>query len=138
MGHIIFRPAELYPENPPIPTNAVPDYATCLKLEAEMLRNPTNWREPAKKIETILTDLIAKNTLSPGGFNPCYYAAFIARFAIGDNDYLSALRYLRLGMIFPQGQDQILYLTRVLDQIMPPELLEELRQRDAQKNPGLQ
>ena len=138
MGHIIFRPAELYPENPSIPTNAVPVYETCLKLEAEMLRNPANWREPAAKIETILTDLANKNMLSPAGFNPCYYAAFIARFAIGDDDYRTAMRYLRLGMIFPQGQDQILFLTRVLDRIMPPEVLEELRKKDAQKNPGLQ
>ena len=41
-------------------------------------------------------------------------------------------------MIFPEGQDQILFLTRVLDRIMPPELLEELKRKDAQKNPGLQ
>ena len=138
MGHIIFRPAELYPENPKIPTNAVPIYATCLKLEAEMLRNQANWREPAKKMEEILVDLGNKSMLNPRGFNPPYYAAFLARFAIGDNDYRSALRYLRLGMIFPQGQEQILYLTRVLDQIMPPELLEELKRKDAQRNPDPQ
>jgi uncharacterized protein HemY len=76
--------------------------------------------------------------LNPRGFNAPYYAALLGRFAIGDNDYQKALEYLRLGLIFPQGQEQILYLTRVLDQIMPPDLLEELRRKDAEKNPDLQ
>jgi spermidine synthase len=138
MGHIIFRPAEHYPERPKIPTNAVPEYATCLQLEAEMLRNPANWREPAKKIEEILIGFANKSMLNPRGFNAPYYAALLGRFAIGDNDYQKALEYLRLGMIFPQGQEQILYLTRVLDQIMPPDLLEELKRKDAEKNPDLQ
>src|SRR5690606_29674914 len=38
-GHIIFRPAHEYPENPPQLANASPEYATCLKAEARILRD---------------------------------------------------------------------------------------------------
>ena len=42
-----------------------------------------------------------------------------------DGDYIQALRFLRLGMTFaPEGQ-QLLYLSRVLDRMVPPELIQE-------------
>ena len=38
MGHILLRQPQDYPENPPIATNATPEFAECLKLEARILR----------------------------------------------------------------------------------------------------
>ena len=105
-----------------------------LGLESQILRDSTNWRDPATRIEQILTDLLEKNILKPRDFAPSYYAAFIARFAIGDNDWNTALRVLRLGLAFSNSDEQLLYLTRVLDQIVPPDLLEKLKKEDPKKN----
>lgn len=135
MGQIVFRPPHLYPENPSIATNATPEAAECLKLEARMLREPANWKEPAARIEHILNDLLARNILKPRDISPSYYAAMVARYAIGDNDLFTALRVLRLGFAFSTEDQQLLFLTRVLDRIVPPDLLEQFRKEDAQKNP---
>lgn len=118
-------------------TNTTPEFAECLKLEAQMLRNIANWREPAARMEQILNDLLTRDVLTPRDFSPAYYASFIARFAIGENDFATALRVLRLGLIFNTGDEQLLFLTRVLDRIIPPAMLEEFRKKDAEKNPGL-
>jgi spermidine synthase len=130
MGHIVFRALDSYPENPPINANATPEFAECLKLEAKILRNPGNWKDTAGRIEEVLTSMIAKNNLRPRDFRPTYYAAFIARYAIGDNDYHAAFRYLQLGLAFPQDREQLFFLSRVLDRIVPPDVLEEFRQKD--------
>ena len=137
MGHIVFRPPELYPENPPGSTNENPIVAECMKLEARMLRDVVNWREPAARFEKILMDALADPAKRPGDLSPVYYAAFVARFAIGDNDWNTALRVLRLGVPFSHDNEHLLYLTRVLDRIVPPEMLEEFRRQDAIKNPNL-
>jgi spermidine synthase len=138
MGHIIFRPADAYPANPRIATNATPEFAECLKMEAQMLRDPANWREPAAKMETVLTSLLENNRLTPRDFQPGYYAAFLAKWAIGEGDDQAALRYLRIGLSFPQEAEQLLFLTRVLDRIIPPEVMEEYKRRDAERNLTLQ
>jgi spermidine synthase len=134
MGHVVFRPLDSYPENPPIAPNATPEFAECLKLEAQILRNPANWKEPAARMEKILTSLIEKNDLRPRDFRPSYYGAFLTRYAIGDNDYHAAFRYLQLGLAFPQDREQLFFLTRVLDRIVPPDVLEEFRSRDKLKS----
>ncbi|HVK59649.1 MAG TPA: fused MFS/spermidine synthase [Candidatus Kapabacteria bacterium] len=125
LGHVVFRDPSSYPESPVIPTNATPEFAECLKLEARILRDMQNWREPAARIEQILSSLAERNILAPRDFRPGYFAAFIARCAIGDGDYRAALRYLRLGFIFPQDHDQLLFLSRVLDRIVPREIVSE-------------
>ena len=130
LGHIVFRTANSYPEHPPIPLNSTPEFTECLKLEAQILRNPANWKEPAARLEQILTSLMEKENLSPRDFRPSYYAAFLARHAIGDTDYHTAFRLLQLGLAFPQERDQLFFLSRVLDRIVPPDLLEEFRRKD--------
>jgi spermidine synthase len=130
MGHVVFRSSDSYPENPPVAANATPEFAECLKLEAQILRDPTNRKEPAARMEQILTSLIEKNNRSPRDFRPSYYAGFLARYAIGDNDYHAAFRYLQLGLAFPQDREQLFFLTRVLDRIVPPDVLEEFRRKD--------
>lgn len=137
MGHIVFRAPHLYPEVPAAVTNATPELAECLRLEARMLRDMANWRDPASRIEQILNDLLSKNILKPRDFSPSYYAAFVARFAIGDGDWNTAVRVLRLGLVFSVQDEQLLYLSRVNDRIVPPELLEKFRKEDAQKHPNL-
>ena len=138
MGHIVFRAPDQYPQAPPTRANATPEFAECLKLEAQILRDMAHWREPAERMETILNSLVEKNTLQPRDFLPAYYAAFLARCAIGDGDYLAALRILRLGFVFPGNREQMFYLTRVLDRIIPPEVIEEYKRKDAARNPTLQ
>jgi spermidine synthase len=137
MGQIIFRPAEMYPVDPPRATNASPEFAECLKLEAQILRDLSNWREPGARLEQILLELIEKNTLRPIDFSPGYYAAMLARCAIGDNDHASAFRLLRLGMLFPQEREQLIFLSRVLDRIIPPELMEEYLRRASERDERL-
>jgi len=137
MGHIVFRAPHLYPEVPPAVTNATPEFAECLRLEARMLRDMANWRDPASRIEQILNDLLAKNILKPRDFSPSYFAALVARFAIGDNDWNTALRLLRLGLVFSGQDEQLLYLSRVLDRIIPQDMLEKFRKEDAEKHPNL-
>ena len=102
-----------------------------------MLRDMANWREPAARIEAILGDLLARDVIKPRDFSPTYYAAFIARIAIGENDYVSALRALRLGLSFNTADEQLLFLTRVLDRIIPPEMLEEFKKKEMQQNQGV-
>jgi hypothetical protein len=101
-----------------------------------MLRDISNWREPAKRIEEIMTGLLSTEQVKPRDFSPSYYGAFIARFAIAEGDLSLALRILRLGLVFNHEDEQLLYLTRVVDRIVPPELLEKFRQEDARKHPG--
>lgn len=137
MGHIIFRPAEQYPVVPPRSANASPEFAECLKLESQILRDLANWREPGARMEQILLSLVEKDKLSPADFRPGYYAAFLARCAIGDGDHVAAFRILRLGMIFPQEQEQMLYLTRVLDRIVPPELMDEYIKKAGERDARL-
>jgi hypothetical protein len=105
-----------------------------LKQEAKILRDLANWREPAARIEKVLLTLLEKNQLTPPNFRPTYFAGFVARCAIGDGDYETALRMLRIGLSFAHDQSQLLYLTRVLDRIIPPQLLEELKRRDAERS----
>ena len=81
------------------------------------------------------TDLIEKENLRPRDFRPTYYAALLARCAIGDGDHAAAFRYLRLGLLFPQDRDQLLYLTRVLDRIIPPELMDEYIRKATTQDP---
>jgi hypothetical protein len=78
----------------------------------------------------VLKGMIEKGLLNPRDFKPSYYVAFITRCAIGAEDYDAALQFLQIGFAFPQGQDQLLYLTRVLDRAIPPEKLEEFRKKD--------
>jgi hypothetical protein len=130
MGHIVFRDPELYPETPRVASDATPELEECLKLEAQILRSNENWREPGRRIEQILVALIQQNNLTPKDFTPAYYAAFLARFAIGDGDYAAALRLLQLGAVFSYEYEQIQFLSRVVDRIVPPEILEQLRKSD--------
>ena len=138
MGHVIFRSPSDYPTNPPVRANATREFAELLKLEAQILRDSTNWKEPAEKMEKVLISLLERNQLQPRDFAPGYYAAFLAKFSIWDGDYRAALRYLRLGLSFGQEQDQLLYLTRVLDRVIPPDVLQEYKKKDAVRNPTLQ
>lgn len=129
-GHIVFRPALGYPEEPPGASNATPEFAICLRQEARMLRDMANWREPAALIEKTLHDMLARDLLDPKDFTPSYFAALAGRFAIAEGDWNTALRVLRLGLAFNSSDEQILYLTRVLDHIIPPEMLEEFKKKD--------
>lgn len=137
MGHIIFRQADEYPVTPPIPPNATPEFAECLKLEAQILRDLPNWREPGQRMEQLLISLINQNKLTPPDFRPTYYAALLARCAIGDNDHAAAFRIIRLGMIFPQEREQLNFLSRVLDRIVPAELMEEYIRKAGERDARL-
>jgi hypothetical protein len=132
-GHIVFRQPHVYPEVPPMVSNATPEFAECLKLESQMLRDMSKWKEPATRIEGILTELISKNMLNPRDFSPAYYAGLVARFAMGDNDLTTALRVLRLGMIFSSSNEQLQYLTRVLDRLIPKEVVDQFLKEEAEK-----
>jgi spermidine synthase len=138
MGHLIFRDASSYPQVPTVSTNASPEFAELQKLEATILRDMQNWAEPAARVQQILVSLIEKNMLTPPDFKPGYFAAFITRCAIGAGDFNSAFRFLQLGMIFGPEQEQLLFLSRVLDRIVPPEILEQFKREDAARNPTLQ
>ncbi|MGZ8899864.1 MAG: fused MFS/spermidine synthase [Limisphaerales bacterium] len=138
LGHVIFRPADAYPETPRIATNTTPEFAECRTLEARILRDSSNWKEPAGRMEAVLTSLLERNELTPRDFRPSYYAAFLTRWAISNGDYPAAMRYLRIGLSFGQDQDQLLFLTRVLDRVIPPDVLEEYKRKDAERNPTLQ
>jgi hypothetical protein len=125
MGEIIFRPASSYPEHPATPTNATPEFRICLTEEARMLRQDAEWKDGAARIEQVLIKILEQR---PAGldFSPTYYAAFVARFAIGHGDYHTALEVLRLGFSFTTADEQLLFLSRALDRIFPASEIKSL------------
>jgi spermidine synthase len=130
MGHIIFRPPDSYPEDPTIGSKARTEVIECVKAEAGLLRDDANWKTYARKIEQILTGMIAKNDVQPPDFGPKYFAALVVRSAIGHNDYETALQALRLGFVFDSNDAQLTYLSRVLDRVVPPEVLQRAKAAD--------
>jgi hypothetical protein len=131
MGLVVFRPLDNYPEKPTVRTNASPQFAELLQLESTMLRDNTQWRECVLRMEKILSDMISTNALSGEDFSPPYYAALATRFAIGAGDYAVALRTLRLGFVFVQGDGHLEFLSRVLDRLVDPEWLKRKDQPGA-------
>jgi hypothetical protein len=126
LGEIIFRPAESYPENPPIPTNATPEFAACLRAEALMLRDDSRWKEGAVRLNQVLVKLLDEHKPRPRDFAPAYYAALITRFAIGHGDYQMGLEALRIGFAFSREDEQLLFLSRALDRIFPASAIKNL------------
>ncbi|HEV8544054.1 MAG TPA: fused MFS/spermidine synthase [Verrucomicrobiae bacterium] len=127
LGHIIYRAADSYPEHPPIPTNATPEFKACLEMEAKMLRDDSEWKRCAAKIAEVLTKMISEEKLKPADFSPTYYAALVTRFAIAHDDYETALRTLRLGFVFSMTDEQLTFLSRVVDRIVPPKMMQEFK-----------
>lgn len=135
MGHIIFRPPESYPETPQVNTNISPEFKTCIELEAKLLRDETNWKTHATEITRFLTGQIAQNKVQFRDFSPASFASLVARFAIGHGDYQLALEALRLGFVFNSKDEQLQFLSRVTDRIVPPDVMRDFKKRD--KNPDL-
>jgi len=133
LGHIIFRPPESYPETPSLRTNLTAEFGEFLKVEAKILREEAKWKENVLRMEEMLTRLVQENKLKFRDFTPPYYAALGTRMAIANRDYEVALRMLRLGMVFDKQDEQLLFLSRVLDRIVPPEILDAAIARDAAK-----
>lgn len=136
MGQIIFRPADTYPETPPVATNATPQFRECLLAEAFILREDARWKEGADRIEKVLREMSAAHQRKLD-FSPEYYAALLTRLAIGHRDFEDGLRYLRLGFKFAPTDEQLLFLSRVLDRIAPPDLMTQLEERE-KKSEGTQ
>ncbi len=130
MGHIIFRAPESYPEDPTVGSKARTELIECIKAEAGLLRDEANWTTYAHKIEQILSGLISKDEIQPKDFSPKYFAALVVRSAIGHNDYETALRALRLGFVFDSNDEQLTYLSRVLDRVLPPDVLQRAKAAD--------
>jgi len=126
LGEIIFRPPSSYPKNPPISTNATPEFTACLRAEALMLREDVRWKEGAAQISDVLVKMLSEHKLKPRDFAPTYYAALITRFAIGHRDYKAALEALRIGFAFSRENDQLLFLSRALDRIFPASAIKNL------------
>lgn len=135
LGHIIFRAPESYPEDPTRGSHARTELIECVKAEGGILRDEANWKAHAQRINQVLTRLIGRNELRPG-FSPKYFAALAARKAIGRGDYQVALESLRLGFIFDPGDEQLSFLSRVLDRIVPPELMQRVEAADKLAPPG--
>lgn len=133
LGHIVFRAADTYPETPSVRTNATPEFAEFLRLEAKLLREQGDWKSIVGQMEQHLTRLVNENRLKFKDFSPQYYAALATRAAIAHRDHHSALRTLRLGLVFSKEDEQLLFLSRVLDRIVPPEELQQLLERDKLK-----
>jgi spermidine synthase len=133
MGHIIFRAPDSYPEDPTIGSKARTELIECVKSEAGLLRDDAHWKTYGQKIEQILTGMIAKNDIHPKDFGPQYFAALVVRSAIGHDDYQSALRALRLGFVFNSNDEQLTFLSRVLDRVVPPDVLQRARAADKLK-----
>jgi hypothetical protein len=130
LGHIIFRAADSYPEDPAIGSKARTELIECVKAEVGFLRDEANWKTYAQKIEQILTGMIAKDDVRPTDFNAKYYAALVVRNAIGHDDYQTALQALRLGFVFDSSDEQLTYLSRVLDRVVPPDVLQRAKAAD--------
>jgi spermidine synthase len=126
---IVFRQPDTYPENPSTPTDASLEYVNLLRLEAKLLRDDAKWKESATAIEAIISQVQPKDSKKID-FSTTYFAALVTRFAIGHGDYATALRMLRLGFNFNPDDEQLLFLSRVVDRIVPPEMLREAQQRD--------
>jgi predicted membrane-bound spermidine synthase len=127
MGMIVFRKQENYPETPEIRTNATPQFAELLKLEAAMVRDDSKVVPSGVRIIAILDQMLAEDFLKPPDFAPAYFAALVTRFAIGRGDYALALNALRRGFVFNVEDPQLQYLSRVLDRFIDPKLLQEAR-----------
>jgi spermidine synthase len=130
MGHLIFRAPDSYPEDPPIGSKARTEVVECVKAEVGLLRDEAHWKTYAEKIEQILTGMIGKDDVRPTDFRPTYYAALAVRNAIGHDDYQTALRALRLGFVFDSNEEQLTYLSRVLDRVVPPDVLQRAKAAD--------
>jgi spermidine synthase len=122
-----FRPPDDYPAEPVIRTNTSPRAAECLRAELALIHNDANWKEGALRIEKVLMEVLEENKTGGLDFSPAYYAAMATRFAIGHGDFVMALRMLRLGFVFARGDAHLEYLSRVLDRVVDPEVLEEIR-----------
>ena len=126
LAQIAFRAPTSYPEDPVIPPDASPEYAELIGLEADLLRHPENWRSAAIRIYEIMASMKAREKRPDfvGGF----YPALAAKFAMHNGDFALAYRLIRIGFMFSRGDVQLQYMTRVLDRLLPPDQLEELRE----------
>jgi spermidine synthase len=123
---LVFRVPEDYPEAVESSAALSKENQRLIQWELLILRHPEKAKTAIAEIEKVLSQMIAEKKLT-ADFSPQFYAAMAARFAMRDGEYLEAMRLLKIGMIFaPEGQ-QLLYLSRVLDRMLPPEMLEKLK-----------
>ncbi len=129
LSPIAFRPPATYPATPPINPGASPEFRSLLQLEQNFLREPERWAEFADGVEKILLEMVEKKNLKPKDHYPTHYASLSARYALGNQDFPRAMRLLRLGFIFESEDEQLQFLTRALDRMVPPEVLKSLQQQ---------
>jgi len=120
LAPIVFRPPGTYPTNVTATTKMVPLFAELLRLETLFLSRPDDWSAHCDAVEAILEKLVRENQLKPEQFRPAYYAAVSARYAIGHQDLTRAVKLLKLGLTFQNDDQQLLFLSRLLDRILPP------------------
>jgi spermidine synthase len=128
---LIFRPPSDYPEALAVPENSSDEYRRLAKIEMQILRQSSDWAQNLDQVEKILEKLTDEKYRSTD-CAPYYYAALGARFAIQHQDYTRADRLVKLGLMFQPFGDQLLYLSRILDRVAPPEGLAS-QGRTAQK-----
>lgn len=128
LSPIAFRPPESYPPTPPVNPKATPEFRSLLQIEQNFLREPDRWAELSDEVEKILNEMIEKKNLKPKDHYPTHYASLAARYAMGHGDFPRVMRLLALGFLFNGEDEQLLFLTRTLDRMVPPDTLKQLQQ----------
>ena len=122
---VAFRDPATYPE--PETLQGEGPKTELYRLELKLLRNPGEWQQIVEEMEEILMTVWQDPARRQEVPIP-YFVGLATKYAIGHGDYVRALRLCRFGLNISFNDAEMLYLSRVIDAIIPPEHLRRLQE----------
>ena len=97
------------------------------RMELELLRNPAEWAQIVDRMEKLMLE-VWQDPEKKAQVPLPYFAALATKYAVGNGDSARALRLCTFGLNVNFQDDDLLFLSRVIDSIIPPEHLQRMQQ----------